>query len=49
MFTPKKTIGQLVAEAKKRIENVTIDGLPRRRQLRDRLQFLEGGGAARRG
>ncbi len=27
MFTPKKTIGQLVAEAKKRIENVTIDQL----------------------
>jgi rhodanese-related sulfurtransferase len=29
MFTPKKTIGQLVAEAKKRIENVTIDQLKR--------------------
>ena len=27
MFTPKKTIGQLVAEAKQRIENVTVDQL----------------------
>jgi rhodanese-related sulfurtransferase len=27
MFTPKKTIGQLVAEAKRRIENVTVEQL----------------------
>jgi rhodanese-related sulfurtransferase len=27
MFTPKKTIGQLVAEAKHRIENVTVEQL----------------------
>ena len=27
MFTPRKPIGQLVAEAKQRIENVTIDQL----------------------
>ena len=27
MFTPRKTIGQLVAEAKQRIENVTVDQL----------------------
>ena len=27
MFTPRKTIGQLVAEAKKRIENVTVEQL----------------------
>ena len=27
MFTPTKPIGQLVAEAKKRIENVTVDQL----------------------
>jgi rhodanese-related sulfurtransferase len=27
MFTPKKTIGQLVAEAKQRIENVTVEQL----------------------
>jgi rhodanese-related sulfurtransferase len=27
MFVPRKTIGQLVAEAKQRIENVTIDQL----------------------
>ena len=27
MFTPKKTIGQLVAEAKTRIENVTTEAL----------------------
>jgi rhodanese-related sulfurtransferase len=27
MFTPRKTVGQLVAEAKQRIENLTIDQL----------------------
>ena len=27
MFTPRKTIGQLVAEAKTRIENVTTEEL----------------------
>jgi hypothetical protein len=40
MFTPKKTIGQLVAEAKKRIENVTIDQLKRELE-RGGIQLLD--------
>jgi rhodanese-related sulfurtransferase len=40
MFVPKKTIGQLVAEAKRRIENVTID-LLRQELERGGIQLLD--------
>jgi len=40
MFTPKKTIGQLVAEAKQRIENVTVDQL-KAELARGEVQLLD--------
>jgi rhodanese-related sulfurtransferase len=40
MFTPKKTIGQLVAEAKTRIENVTTDQL-RKEMQKGGVQVLD--------
>ena len=40
MFTPKKTIGQLVAEAKQRIENVTVEQLAAELERGD-IQLLD--------
>jgi rhodanese-related sulfurtransferase len=40
MFTPRKTIGQLVAEAKQRIENVTVDQL-KAELARGEVQLLD--------
>lgn len=40
MFTPKKPIGQLVAEAKQRIENVTVDQL-KAELARGEVQLLD--------